>query len=252
MLDTGWEFISPKNITIEAFIAIYFWSREGGGPSTNESNIVTHQENGQPLPQVADTLSILLANVSSQRTPQPGDGLQGDRVPAPQGVDSQGDEGDPLPGTPLLVLFEHPFLLFDFTKYFRSYFINVPCFVCSMQYLYKRYPHCGFHRLWTTVDHCGPQQAAQGSVAAKLSVGQTDGHLQRYHQWLFEGGEVLLNSGALKVLVDEHMHAHHGFNKCYQPCPSIHACFFADTCPGRTIQEIWNGYDLLYIWVSTP
>ena len=63
--------------------------------------------------------------------------------------------------------------------------------------------------LWTTVDHCGPQQAAQGSVAAKLSVGQTDGHLQRYHQWLFEGGEVLLNSGAVKDLADEHMHAHH-------------------------------------------
>ena len=104
MLDIGWECISPKNITLEVFIAIYFWSREGGGPSTEESNIVTHQENGQPLPQVADTLRILLANVSGQMTPQPGDGLQGDRVPAPQGVDSQGDEGDPLPGTPLLVL----------------------------------------------------------------------------------------------------------------------------------------------------
>ena len=102
------------------------------------------------------------------------------------------------------------------------------------------------------MDHCGPQQAAQGSVAAKLSVGQTDGHLQRYHQWLFEGGEVLLNSGALKVLVDEHMHAHHGFNKCYQPCPCIHACFFADTVDmsvanNSRIQEIWNGYDPLYI-----
>ena len=53
---------------------------------------------------MADTLGILLANISGQLTPQPGDGLQGDRVPAPQGVDCQGDEGDPLPGTPLLVL----------------------------------------------------------------------------------------------------------------------------------------------------
>ena len=91
MLDKGWEFISPKNITLEAFIAIYFWSREGGGPSTNESNIVTHQENGQPLPQVADTLRILLANVSSQRTPQPGDvsraiGCQPPRVSTAKGM----------------------------------------------------------------------------------------------------------------------------------------------------------------------
>ena len=88
--------------------------------------------------------------------------------------------------------------------------------------------------LWIpqAVDHCGPlwtTAGCAGQCSAKLSVGQTDGHLQRYHQWLFEGGEVLLNSGALKVLVDEHMHAHHGFNKCYQPCPCIHACFFADT-----------------------
>ena len=44
MLDIGWECISPKNITLEVFIAIYFWSREGGGPSTEESNIVNHQE----------------------------------------------------------------------------------------------------------------------------------------------------------------------------------------------------------------
>ena len=127
------------------------------------------------------------------------------------------------------------------------------CAVCS---IYTKDIHTvdstGCGPLWTTVDHCGPQQAAQGSVAAKLSVGQTDGHLQRYHQWLFEGGEVLLNSGALKVLVDEHMHAHHGFNKCYQPCPCIHACFFADTVDmsvanNSRIQEIWNGYDPLYI-----
>ena len=43
------------------------------------------------------------------------------------------------------------------------------------------------------------------SFVAKPSVGLTDGHFPRYHQWLFEGrgGEVLLNSGALKVLLAE-------------------------------------------------
>ena len=44
------------------------------------------------------------------------------------------------------------------------------------------------------------------SFVAKPSVGLTDGHFPRYHQWLFGGrgeGEVLLNSGALKVLLAE-------------------------------------------------
>ena len=85
-------------------IAINFCIREGGGPGTKESHIVAHQENSQPLPQVADTLGILLANVSGQLTPQPGDGVQCSRVPASQGVNSQGDEGDPFPSTPLLIL----------------------------------------------------------------------------------------------------------------------------------------------------
>ena len=104
MLNIDWAIISLNHMTLIVFISVNFRGREGGGPSTQKSHIVAHQENSKPLSQVAHTLFILLANISGQVPPQPGDGFQGHRVPAPQRVNCQGDEPDPLPGTPLLVL----------------------------------------------------------------------------------------------------------------------------------------------------